>query len=115
MNRRSFIASIPFLPSAAKAVLTPAVALAPSYLGNNEIQWLYRKEPYDPTWLAKQPITWLQTTRTTRCVSMEYEDALDKIRGGCPVILRRNWHERRRVRFKENLARQLATPAPKLP
>ena len=97
MNRRTFLLSLPFAPLAVASAIKIAAedSRAPSW------------RPLDHTWLT--------TTRTTATFSLEYLDALDAIFEPDPVVRSRNWHERRRTRFRESLARQLAMPAPRLP
>jgi hypothetical protein len=103
MNRRTFLASLFALPAAVKAVVTkPAWPL---------FQWQLGIDP-GARLLKTQ---WIQTARTTSCISLAYGDRLDEIMEPDPIKRRIWWHERRRKLFKQNLARQLAMPAPKLP
>lgn len=97
MNRRAFLFSLPLIPAAAASVIKIMA----------EDCRAAKPRPLDGMWPT--------TTRTTAVHSIEYQDLLDNILEQDPVLRRINWHERRRVRFRESLARQLAMPTPRLP
>jgi hypothetical protein len=100
MNRRTFLASLPFLPSAAKAAVQPAPELYKCVIEYNTKTYRLLSVP------------WLQTSRVSRCVSDEYLDAVDlsmNPRGSPP------WIDAHRRRARRKLNRQLAMPAPNLP
>lgn len=108
MNRRTFLLSLPFVPAAAYAAARslPIDGVEP---GCEALLEQSRRIG------SITDAVWLTTTRKTGAYSLEYLDALDAIFEPDPVVRSRNWHERRRTRFRESLARQLAMPAPRLP
>lgn len=107
MNRRSFIASIPFLPSAAKAL-----ADAPNGAPGAKILGLDGALPID---------AWMQTKRVSFVTSVAYTEEITRICTNNP----KSWicsHASRdeivgaaRQRARARLDRQLAVPTPKLP
>jgi hypothetical protein len=103
MNRRGFLASLPFLPAAAKAALAPAPELYRCVITPNVKTYQLLSVP------------WYQMKRVSAFYTLEYEDKLDEIFEKDPIVRRRNFSARRVVRFRESLARQLAMPAPNLP
>lgn len=105
MNRRGFIASLPFLPAAVKAALAPGIR-----------QWTVILERPAEHLIVQNFATpfpiWFQTKRTTRCVSAEYLEAVAicmNPAGSAP------WIDAHRSRARRKLSRQLETPAPNLP
>lgn len=107
MNRRAFLASIPLLPAAAKAVCATPVPYKLTFGIESRMMTLQS--------VGALVYPWLQTTRTIMCRSLDYDDTISAIMIKDPVERRRDFNDRRRPIFKRKLAEQLAMPAPNLP
>lgn len=97
MNRRSFIAAIPFLPAAVKAALCAKLPAPEADL------WKCVITP-NVTSYRLLSVPWIQMSRTTACYSMSYLDTLDIVMGTPEPERKKAWHDRRKDRCRQSIA-----------
>lgn len=100
MNRGAFIKTLLAIP--AGLVAAAKACAKPVGLNLDEIfEQLYQIRTNREALI----MPWFQTTRVMRCSSMAYDDAIDAAFGLPEPERRRNWHERRKDRARQSIAK----------